>query len=124
MRKVESLAFVCVLTSAMFGCALDTGASEAADGSASEEASAQQQQLQRVAGGHADLSSGYGRVCADALTWITVYYAYARIPGYEMGGNRFVRGGCINISPPEGSFRHYHVCNNRGQCSPEKQALD
>lgn len=72
-----------------------------------------------IQGGYADLSPSVGAVCAGPNSTVRVYYAYARVTGQEKGGY-FTSGGCKHFYPPEGTFRHFHLCNlTINYCGPE-----
>lgn len=75
-----------------------------------------------IPGGNASVHPTVGSACAGSGSTIRVYYAYAITAGQEVGGNRTTpAGGCTgNFYPPQGTFRHFHLCNlTTNYCGPE-----
>ncbi|ATE54789.1 MULTISPECIES: hypothetical protein [Actinosynnema] len=74
-----------------------------------------------IPGSSATVNAGSGAACAGSGSTTRVYYAYAIVAGQEKGGNYTTpAGGCGSFYPPQGTFRHFHICNlATGVCGPE-----
>ena len=75
-----------------------------------------------IPGGHASVNPTVGVACAGSGSTVRVHYAYAVVTGQEMGGSKDTPpGGCTgSFYPPQGTFRHFHLCNlTTGYCGPE-----
>lgn len=74
-----------------------------------------------IPGSSATVHPSVGSACAGSGSTTRVHYAYAVVTGQEMGGSyTSPRGGCGTFYPPQGTFRHFHICNlATGFCGPE-----
>ncbi|WP_133900927.1 hypothetical protein [Actinophytocola oryzae] len=75
-----------------------------------------------IPGGNASIHPTVGVACAGSGSTIRVHYAYAVVTGQEMGGSKDTpAGGCTgSFYPPQGTFRHFHLCNlTTKYCGPE-----